>query len=204
MYKVILAGGMASGKSTVSKMFEAAGGLRFDLDEVSRRLLRPRCECTYRVAEAFGNDLLDPVTHEINRRELGRRAFATRESAKLLEELEMPFIREYMRQFLTKEAPAADAQFCFVEVPLLDRVEDLLELVDEVVVVVAPLELRAERAEQRGSSRQEFEQRIAHQPSDTYLRNQADTVFVNSEGLDDLKAQVELWLNARFNQHSEQ
>ena len=90
---------------------------------------------------------------------------------------------------------------CFVEVPLLDRVEDLLELVDEVVVVVAPLELRAERAEQRGSSRQEFEQRIAHQPSDTYLRNQADTVFVNSEGLDDLKAQVELWLNARFNQH---
>ena len=194
MYKVILAGGMASGKSTVSKLFEAAGGLRFDLDEVSRRLLRPGCECTYRVAEAFGNDLLDPVTHEINRRELGRRAFATRESAELLEELEMPFIREYMRQFLTKEAPAADAQFCFVEVPLLD----------EVVVVVAPLELRAERAEQRGSSRQEFEQRIAHQPSDTYLRNQADTVFVNSEGLDDLKAQVELWLNARFNQHSEQ
>ena len=91
MYKVILAGGMASGKSTVSKMFEAAGGLRFDLDEVSRRLLRPGCECTYRVAEAFGNDLLDPVTHEINRRELGRRAFATRESAELLEELEMPF-----------------------------------------------------------------------------------------------------------------
>ena len=188
MYKVILAGGMASGKSTVSKMFEAAGGLRFDLDEVSRKLLRPGCECTYRVAEAFGNDLLDPVTHEINRRELGRRAFATSESAELLEDLEMPFIREYMRQFLTKEAPCADAQFCFVEVPLLDRVEDLLELVDEVVVVVAPLELRAERAEQRGSSRQEFEQRIAHQPSDTYLRNQADTVFVNSEGLDDLKA----------------
>ena len=196
MYKVILAGGMASGKSTVSKMFEAAGGLRFDLDEVSRRLLRPGCECTYRVAEAFGNDLLDPVTHEINRRELGRRAFATSESVEILEDLEMPFIREYMRQFLTKEAPTADAQFCFVEVPLLDRVE--------VVVVVAPLELRAERAEQRGSSRQEFEQRIAHQPSDTYLRNQADTVFVNSEGLDDLKAQVELWLNARFNQHSEQ
>ena len=194
MYKVILAGGMASGKSTVSKMFEAAGGLRFDLDEVSRKLLRPGCECTYRVAEAFGNDLLDPVTHEINRRELGRRAFATSESAELLEDLEMPFIREYMRQFLTKEAPCADAQFCFVEVPLLDRVEDLLELVDEVVVVVAPLELRAERAEQR----------IAHQPSDTYLRNQADTVFVNSEGFDDLKAQVELWLNARFNQHSEQ
>ena len=184
-------------------MFEAAGGLRFDLDEVSRKLLRPGCECTYRVAEAFGNDLLDPVTHEINRRELGRRAFATSESAELLEDLEMPFIREYMRQFLTKEAPGADAQFCFVEVPLLDRVEDLLELVDEVVVVVAPLELRAERAEQRGSSRQEFEQRIAHQPSDTYLRNQADTVFVNSQGLDDLKAQVELWLNARFNQSSE-
>ena len=204
MYKVILAGGMASGKSTVSKMFEAAGGLRFDLDVVSRKLLRPGCECTYRVAEAFGKDLLDPDTNEINRRELGRRAFATSESAELLEDLEMPFIREYMRQFLTKEAPVADARFCFVEVPLLDRVEDLLELVDEVVVVVAPLELRAKRAEQRGSSRQEFEQRIAHQPTDKYLRDQADTVFVNSEGLDELKAQVELWLNARFSQGLEQ
>ena len=185
-------------------MFEAAGGLRFDLDEVSRKLLRPGCECTYRVAEAFGKDLLDLDTNEINRRELGRRAFATSESAELLEDLEMPFIREYMRQFLTKEAPVADARFCFVEVPLLDRVEDLLELVDEVVVVVAPLELRAKRAEQRGSSRQEFEQRIAHQPTDKYLRDQADTVFVNSEGLDELKAQVELWLNARFSQSLEQ
>ena len=203
MYKVILAGGMASGKSTVSKMFKAAGGLRFDLDEVSRRLLRPGCECTYRVAEAFGKDLLDPVTNEINRRELGRRAFATTESAQLLEDLEMPFIREYMRQFLLKEAEDADALFCFVEVPLLDRVEDLLDLADEVVAVVAPLKLRAERAEARGASRQEFEQRIAHQPSDTYLRDQADTVFVNSEGLDELKAQVDLWLHARFSQRSE-
>ncbi len=203
MYKVILAGGMASGKSTVSKMFEAAGGLRFDLDEVSRRLLRPGCECTYRVAEAFGKDLLDPVTNEINRRELGLRAFATIESAQLLEDLEMPFIREYMRQFLLKESEDTDALFCFVEVPLLDRVEDLLDLADEVVAVVAPLELRAERAEARGSSRQEFEQRIVHQPSDTYLRDQADTVFVNSEGLDELKAQVDLWLHARFSQRSE-
>ena len=69
---------------------------------------------------------------------------------------------------------------------------------------MAPLELRAKRAEQRGSSRQEFEQRIAHQPTDKYLRDQADTVFVNSEGLDELKAQVELWLNARFSQGLEQ
>ncbi len=32
---------------------------------------------------SFGNDLLDPVTHEINRRELGPQGFATSESAEL-------------------------------------------------------------------------------------------------------------------------
>ncbi len=48
-----------------------------------------------------------------------------------------------------KEAPAADAWFCFVEVPLLDRVEDSLELVDEVVALFSvAFEPRAERAEQ--------------------------------------------------------
>ena len=200
VYKVILAGGMASGKSTVAQLFVDAGGVRFDLDEVSRKLLAPGSECTCRIAEAFGTDLIDPNTQEINRKELGHRAFGSEESTKLLEDLEMPFIKAYMKHFLLEEAPQLRARFCFVEVPLLDRVEDLLDLVDEVVVVVAPKELRVQRAAGRGVSRQEFEERISHQPSDDYLIEQAQVVFENSGDLDQLKQQVAIWLQMRFDE----
>ncbi len=54
-------------------------------------------------------------------------------------------------------------QFCFVEVHTLTALKTL-ELVDEVVVVGA-FGTEQNALNSRGSSRQEFEQRMAHQPS---------------------------------------
>ena len=80
-----------------------------------------------------------------------------------------------------------------VEVPLLDRVEDMFSLADDILVVVAPMDLRRERAVGRGMTAEDFDVRVSKQPSEDYLRTYATHVFDNSGNEEALRKQVDLW-----------
>ena len=197
MYTVFLAGGIASGKSTVAAELERLGAWRVDLDQISREVLEPGTPTTYAVAEAFGRDLLDPETGELNRRLLATRAFATREDAALLEELELPAIRARLGEVLTSSVCGAwEPACCVVEIPLLDRMVDSFDLADEIVVVSLPVAVRRERAIGRGMTAEDFDARAANQPTDEWLLSHADTVISNEGSLDELLAQVQAWWDA--------
>lgn len=197
MYKVFLAGGIASGKSTVARTLEGLGAKRIDLDQVSRNVLSPRSACSIAVAKAFGEDLVNPATGEIDRVLLAKRAFATTEGGARLEAIELPFISEALARALDEEERSGAAPVCVVEVPLLDRVEPMLSQVDEVLCVVAPLDARRVRAQGRGMDLADFDRRVALQPSDEYLCSHADVVFNNAGDEKDLALQVNAWWNAR-------
>ena len=194
MYTVFLAGGMASGKSTVARMLEEKGAYRIDLDCISRDVLAPGSGCVQEIVRAFGEDVVDQKTGRLNRHQLAMRAFATPTAAKKLEAIEMPYIIRTLKDTLVEVSLKEDAPaVCVVEVPLLDRIESLLTLADEVVAVVSPYELRKKRAQMRGVSSKDFEQRVAGQPSDEYLRSKAATVIDNSEDEDLLATYVNAW-----------
>ncbi|MCI6273057.1 MAG: dephospho-CoA kinase [Coriobacteriaceae bacterium] len=197
MYKVFLAGGIASGKSTAARVLEGLGARRIDLDQLSRSALSPGSACSAAVTSAFGEDLADPLTGEIDRALLARRAFATSVDGARLEAIELPFISAALAQALGEEGRRGGAAVCVVEVPLLDRVEAMLPLADEVLCVIAPLGVRRERARGRGMDPLDFDRRVALQPSDEYLRSHADVVFDNADGEKDLAAQVRSWWDAR-------
>lgn len=197
MYTVFLAGSIASGKSTVAAELERLGAWRVDLDQISREVLEPGTPTTYAVAEAFGQDLLDPETGELNRRLLAARAFATREDAQRLEELELPAIRVRLGEVLTSSVCGAwEPACCVVEIPLLDRMVDSFDLADEIVVVNLPVAVRRERAIGRGMTAEDFDARAANQPTDEWLLSHADTVISNEGSLDDLLTQVQAWWDA--------
>lgn len=194
MRTIYLAGGIGSGKSTVARELERLGCRRIDLDQLSRDVLLPGTKTTEAVADAFGRDLLDPVTGALDRRLLAARAFATREDAARLEAIELPAIRSLLAQTLDELAAAQDApQTCLVEVPLLDRMEEALGLADEVLVVSCPLELRRERAIGRGMTEGDFEARRANQPSDEWLLAHATSVIDNAGTPEELLAAVRQW-----------
>ncbi|WP_130812520.1 dephospho-CoA kinase [Olsenella sp. Marseille-P4559] len=197
MYKVFLAGGIASGKSTVARILEGLGAARIDLDQISRSVLSPRSACSDAVCQAFGADLADPTTGELNRTLLARRAFSTSEGGARLEAIELPHISRALADALDEEDRAGKATVCVVEVPLLDRVEAMLSQVDEVLCVVAPLDVRRVRAQGRGMDPADFDRRVALQPPDEYLRSHADMVFDNANDEKDLVAQVHAWWDAR-------
>ena len=196
-YTAFLAGGTASGKSTVARELEELGARIVDLDEVAREVVAPRSHAVHRIAAAFGDDLVDPATGELNRALLAQRTFGSQAQTARLEAIEMPLIRERLSSLLVAARRSAASVPTVVEVQLLDRVEDLLGLVDDVVVVVAPLALRRKRAECRGMSGADFDRRVAHQPSEAYLRAHATRVIDNSGDEAALLAQVHAWWDER-------
>lgn len=197
MYTVFLAGGIASGKSSVARELERRGAWRIDLDQVSRAVLEPGSDCLPELASAFGDDLLDPQTGELDRALLASRAFADAESGALLEKIEMPHIKRMLVRMLEGEGCCLTAPaLCVVEVPLLDRVEDMLDLADEVVCVTCPVEVRRERAIGRGMDGADFDRRASRQPSEEYLRGHADVVLDNSGTPEAMAAALDAWWDA--------
>lgn len=198
MYVVFLAGGIASGKSTVAHELELAGARRIDLDQLSRQVLEPGTPTTLAVADAFGRDLLDPTTGMLNRGLLARRAFASPEAAAQLEAIELPAITQLLANTLDEAARDGNAPACcVVEVPLLDRVQDMDQLADEVVVVCAPMAERRVRAIARGMDGNDFDARVANQPSDEWLRAHADTILENDGTAEELSSLVRCWWASR-------
>lgn len=194
LYTVFLAGGIASGKSSVARELERRGAWRIDLDQVSRAVLEPGSDCLPEIADAFGDDLLDPQTGELDRGLLAGRAFADAEACALLEKIEMPHIKRMLVRTLEGEGCCLTAPaVCVVEVPLLDRVEDMLDLADEVVCVTCPVEVRRVRAIGRGMDGADFDRRVANQPTEEYLRAHADTVLDNSGAPERLATALDAW-----------
>lgn len=191
---VFLCGGIASGKSTVSRELAARGAHCVDLDALAREATQAGSAVNERLAHAFGSDVLDPQTGELRRGLLARRAFVDEARTRELEQITHPAIRALLGQWL---AAHADAAVCVVEVPLPDRMEDLLGMADEVLCVMCPVDLRRTRAVGRGMSAQDFDARMAHQPTDDYLASIATTVIDNSQNDESLRAHIDEWWQAR-------
>ena len=194
MRTVFLAGGIASGKSTVARLLARRGAWLCDLDQIARDVVAPGSEVLDQIAAEFGDDLIDSETGELDRHGLAARAFDSAADTRRLERIEMPAIKARLTQILTNTSCAVTAPVvAVVEVPLLDRVEDLLSLADDVLVVVAPMALRRHRAIGRGMTGADFDRRVAQQPSEEYLRSHATDVIDNSGTAESLEAAVDAW-----------
>ena len=171
MHVIYLAGGIASGKSTIARTMRECGATLIDLDELSREALAPGSRILPDICREFGDDVVRP-DGTVNRRLLASRAFASMERSVTLEEIELPLIDELLRARVAElraeeDAARAEAEkngdpapaesVVVVEVPLLDRMRGSFDLADEeFVCVVCPLNARRFRAIQRGMDRGDF------------------------------------------------
>jgi len=180
MRVIFLIGGIASGKSSVARELERRGAVRIDLDQVSRDVLAPGSSLVGRIADAFGPDLVD-AKGTLNRRLLAQRAFASAEETERLEAIELPAIRDELTMrldLLKKGANVPD--LVVVEVPLPDRMGEMLGLADAVVCVSCPRDLRRERAIGRGMDSSDFDRRADRQLTDGQMAALADIVIDNT------------------------
>jgi len=194
MHKVVLGGCLASGKSTVASMMRDMGVEVRSLDDIAAEV-RADPEVAGELAARFGDDVLDSDGLPIPA-VLAQRAFADEQSTADLNAIMHPRIAAAAQAYL--ESPSGAPGVRVLEVPLLDKTPDLIELAHEVVCVTAPLEKRVERAVERGMDEADARARIERQASDEDLRAVADTVIENVGTIDDLRAKVWVWHAGRM------
>lgn len=206
MHVIYLAGGIASGKSTVSRTMRELGAELIDLDELSREALGPGSRILPQIRAEFGDDVINPMGG-VRRDLLAQRAFTSTERTVTLEEIELPLIDELLRarvaalaeqERLEREKdPGAPEKVVVVEVPLLDRMRGSFDMADEIVGVVCPVPARRARAAQRGMDPRDFDRRLQQQPSDAYVRAHCSHIFNNIRTMDVFVQEVRDWWHER-------
>jgi dephospho-CoA kinase len=96
-----LTGGIASGKSSVSRMLNQLGCLIIDADLIARDVVEPGEPAYQKIVEAFGKGILDEEGF-INRKRLGALIFQDAEKRKLLNEITHPEIIEREEAILSE------------------------------------------------------------------------------------------------------
>ena len=192
-----LTGGVASGKSTVARMFEELGAKVIEADRIGHELLGSTQPPYNEIVRRFGKELLD-ASGEIDRRRLGAIVFSDAAKLRELNAILHPRIIERVEaeaQRYHAQDPRAvilvDAALIF-EAGIGSRFEKLL-------VAWCPPEMQIERLMAKaGLSRKEAEQRVAAQIPSDEKRRRADYVIDCSGSPEDTRKQVErLFLELR-------
>lgn len=95
MILVGLTGGIASGKSTVSRFFQKEGAFVVDADEIAHAVLRKGCPAYQPVIKAFGKAILD-AQGEIDRKKLGKIVFRHPGQLAKLSKIIHPMVFEHL------------------------------------------------------------------------------------------------------------
>jgi len=185
--RVGLTGGVASGKSTVSKILEELGAVIIDADVLAREVVARGTPGLDKVVAEFGPELLTPGG-ELDRAAMGRLVFADEDARRRLEAIVHPLVYE---RIVEMEAAAGPDDVVVHDIPLLAE-SGRADTFDAVIVVDADPELQVERMmTERGWTREEAEARMLAQASREDRLAIATHVIDNSGSLDDLRRRVE-------------
>ncbi|UWD81204.1 dephospho-CoA kinase [Curtobacterium flaccumfaciens] len=195
MHIIGLTGGIAAGKSTVSRRWTEHGAVVVDADRLARDAVAPGSPGLAQVAERFGPSVIG-ADGSLDRPALGSIVFADPAARKDLEAITHPEVWRLAQQaFDAAEAADPDAVVVY-DVPLLAEARGSRPLrFDAVVVVDAPAAQRIERlVEHRGMARDEAERRVAAQASDADRLALADHVVDATGTLEQtIRSADEVW-----------
>lgn len=184
MYKVGVTGGIGSGKSLVSNMLHERGVAIYNCDIRAKELMATDAAIAERLVERFGPETF--AGGVLNREYLAGRVFANGDELEALNAIVHPRVLEDFEQWADEQ----EGRYVVIESAILFE-SGIDKVVDAVVAVMAPDEVRIERTMKRdGVSREQVEQRMRNQLSDDERCNRAKYAIVNIE-LDELEEDVE-------------
>ncbi|MDF9442680.1 dephospho-CoA kinase [Stenotrophomonas acidaminiphila] len=184
-----LTGGIASGKSEVTRRFEALGIVVADADVAAREVVAPGSPALEQISRRFGSAML-LADGTLDRARLREHVFGNDEERRALEAITHPAIRTRVRE----ACQVAESPYAIAAVPLLAEAggRATYPWLDRIVVVDAPETVRHARLLQRDSIDTALATRmIQAQASRTQRLALADDVIVNDGHPEHLQPQVE-------------
>ncbi|MGH8148809.1 MAG: dephospho-CoA kinase [Steroidobacteraceae bacterium] len=186
LLRVGLTGGIASGKTTVARLFAALGVPIIDTDLLSREVTAPGSPVLEAIAARFGARFV-AADGSLDRRALRQVVFSDPRARADLEALTHPAIFDR----LEARSAAAGGPYQMLVLPLLVEKQDASR-VDRALVVDCEEALQVRRLQARdGATLDEARAILSAQASRAARLEAADDVITNGGDLQSLRVQVE-------------
>ncbi|MDQ7090049.1 MAG: dephospho-CoA kinase [Methylococcales bacterium] len=186
MLTIGLTGGIGSGKSTVSALFEGFNVPVIDADIIAHQLVSKGQPTLKILAQTFGTEIIN-VDNALNRARLKQIIFSNAQKKKQLENILHPLIY----QQIERQQQRLKAAYCIISIPLLIETAKT-EFIDRILVVDCALEIQIARIKQRDKLNDvDIDAIIASQASREERLAVADDVIDNSTRTLQLRPQVE-------------
>ena len=189
MILVGLTGGVATGKSTVAKMFEQCGAAVIKADLLARQVVEPGKPAWRAIVKLFGKTVLNQ-DRSLDRQALGSIVFCNRTKRRQLERIIHPRVAREQQRLVHRVAKRKPHAVVIYEVPLLFEA-GVDKRVDKIIVVTADRETQIARLKKRnGLSRAEAIRRISSQMPLAKKIQRADHVLNGTLSRPSLRRQV--------------
>lgn len=180
-----LTGGIASGKSTVSKYLVEKGFKVYDADKIAKDISEKK-SVQEEIILTFGNKILDK-NGNIDRKKLKEIVFENKEKLEKLNGIIHPKVINFYKELKEKKT---DKVIIF-DVPLLFE-SGIDKFCDKILVVISDYEIQLNRIIERDKINRELAEKIIRsQLSNEERIKKADVVIENNSNLEDLFKKVE-------------
>ena len=177
--RIGIAGGIGSGKSYVCRQLQRRGITVYDCDSAAKRLIRTSPDIRRQLTALIGPDTYTPEG-QLNKAAVAQFLLASEANTKAINDIVHPAV---FRDF-------EESGFQWMESAILYE-SGAYKLVDRVIVVTAPEEVRIHRVMQRdGITREKALQWMQRQWPQAELQRRADYEIIN-DGQQDLNSQIE-------------
>jgi dephospho-CoA kinase len=184
-----LTGGIATGKSTVSSIFDQLGASVIDADKISHQALARDGAAFAAVIEVFGEGILD-ANGGIDRKALGAVVFKDPLAKKRLNQIVHPIVFAVIEHRIHQLRKQSSKRVIILDIPLLIETGRHTSC-EEVIVVYVPEALQLQRLMQRdGIEEAQAWQRIRSQMPIDEKRRHATLIIDNSGPMSDTTRQV--------------
>ena len=180
--RIGLSGGIASGKSTVSKLFQDLGAEIIDTDIIAREeVATPSIK--QEIINKFGIEIYNGTN--LDRATLRQIIFNDKAAKQWLESLLHPNIR----QTAIQRCESSKAKYCIVVIPLLNNPADYK--LDRVCITVCDHKTQVQRVCARDKiTPEKAENIIAQQPSEMHRKLIADDTINTAQSIEKIKNRV--------------
>ncbi|KAG7701357.1 hypothetical protein KL933_002806 [Ogataea haglerorum] len=189
-----LTGGIASGKSTVSKRLQEEHHITvIDADKIARQIVEPGRPAYKKIVRYFGGKIPDLVLPDgtLNRPTLGSYVFQNKSELQVLNKITHGQVRKEMLWLMLRSWLKLES-IVVLDVPLL--FEAGMDIIcGTTISVVCDPKIQLERLMERNPelSRAECEKRISSQMSNDDKIKRSDYVLDNNNSLEELNRQVD-------------
>jgi len=189
MLQIGLTGGIGSGKSSVSALFNEWGAYIFDADTVAKSILDTNDTAQSELIAEFGTDVLG-ANNKIDKAKLAKIAFQDEDHQQRLNIIIHPYVFTEIDSTFDKVLKGGTHEIFVVDAALIYESGAYTHM-DYVIVVTTHLKIRTERVMSHGElTRDEFLQRLELQWPDEDKVHMADFVIHNNGTIDQLEVEA--------------